>query len=174
MTISGDDTNIYITEPDGKQGWLAIGHSSGNFTSNRVVMTGGSIKPLYPSSTGYAQLRIANANAADALFDMRGGEIDLWVTNNSSPGVNCSVTVGPGNGEFRMSGGYVYCGDFHVGDNQPGSAGYEERTTTHRPRLYMTGGTLNCARLYLGSSNDNTTIRHISTRRPTSTSTEES
>ena len=160
MTISGDDTKIYITEPDGKQGWLAIGHSSGNFTSNRVVMTGGSIKPLYPSSSGYAQLRIANANAADALFDMRGGEIDLWVTNNSNAGVNCSVTVGPGNGEFRMSGGSVYCGDFHVGDNQPGSAGYEERTTTHRPRLYMTGGTLNCARLYLGSSNANTTYKY--------------
>ena len=156
MTISGDDTKIYISP----SGWINVGHSDGNFTSNRVVMTGGSIKPLNPSSTGYAKILVGNGNATDALFDMRGGSIDLWVTNNSNPGVNCSITIGPGNGEFKMSGGSVYCGDFYVGANQPGSAGYEERVTTHRPRLRMLGGTLNCSRLYLGSSNANTTFKY--------------
>ena len=94
MTISGDDTKIYISP----SGWINVSHSDGNFTSNRVVMTGGSIKPLNPSSTGYAKILVGNGNATDALFDMRGGSIDLWVTNNSNPGVNCSITIGPGNG----------------------------------------------------------------------------
>lgn len=156
MAISGDGTKVYIAP----SGWIAVGHSSGNFTSNRVVMTGGSIAPLSPSGDGTARILVGNGNATDALFDMRGGSIDLWVTNNSNPSVNCTVTVGPGNGEFRMSGGSVYCGDFYVGANQPGSAGYEERVTTHRPRLRMTGGTLNCNRLYLGSSNANTTFAY--------------
>lgn len=150
MSISGNDTKVYVGQG------ITVGASTGSFTSNRVVMTGGSIRPANPSGTKNAKLTIAGGNATDALFDMRGGSIDLWVTNASNPAVNCQVQVGPGNGEFRMSGGNLYCGDFHVGANQPSG---DESSKTHVQRLRMTGGTLNCNRLYLGSSNANTTFQ---------------
>ena len=152
MNISGNDTKVYVGQG------ITIGASSGSFTSNRVVMTGGSISPLNPSGTKRAKLTIAGGNATDALFDMRGGSIDLWVTNANNPAVNCQVQVGPGNGEFRMSGGYLYSGDFCVGSEQKADATQEEKYTTHRPRLYMTGGTINCNRLYFGTSSTSETV----------------
>ena len=58
--------------------------------------------------------------------------------------------MGPGNALFDMSGGKVVCGDFQVGNSQPSDK--TEGTITHVQRLRMTGGELNCNRLYLGSS----------------------
>ena len=68
--------------------------------------------------------------------------------------MNCTLTVGPGNGEFLMSGGVVVCGDLAVGQNQP--ANYTEGSKNHVQRFRMTGGDVFCQRLYLGSSNANT------------------
>ena len=157
MTISGDETRILLatnlTEKGGN-GFVYVG--AANHSSNRVVMTGGKILPLYPaapSGAGGVNIRVASANSnTRGLFEMRGGDIDLWVTNNPNPAVNCTLSIGPGNGEFHMSGGSLYCGDLYVGVNGG--------TKTTVQRLRMTGGKINCNRLYLGSSNSNSTFQY--------------
>lgn len=155
MTISGESTKIYLSNLAGTAKFY-VGMGSGTHVTNRVTMTGGSIVPLEPNGTQAAQLAIANQygtakKIAHGVFEMSGGYIDLWVTNNSNPTVNCSLTIGPGNGEFLMSGGVVVCGDLAVGQNQPGN--YSEGNKTHVQRLRMIGGDIFCKRLYLGSSN---------------------
>ena len=83
LLISGDDTRVCIST-----NLATAGASSGCLTlgavadvSNRVVMTGGSLAPLYPGGYGALSIKIASAPAGDALFDLRGGEVDLWVPN---------------------------------------------------------------------------------------------
>ena len=163
MTISGDDTQIYLPP----NGVFYVGHGSA-YPSNRVVMTGGSIEPLNPTSgSGSVALRIASQTdapqsykdqkkIAHGVFEMQGGTVNLWWTGANT--VNNHVYIGPGNGEFKMSGGTLTCGDFCIGQNQPGN--FFEGGKTHVQRLHMTGGKINCQRLYLGSSNKNTTFQY--------------
>ncbi|MBR4937850.1 MAG: hypothetical protein IKZ22_03120, partial [Kiritimatiellae bacterium] len=155
MTISGENTKIYLSNLAGTAKFYA-GMGSGTHVTNRVTMTGGSIVPLEPGGTYAAQLAIANLydsakKIAHGVFEMQGGYIDLWVTNNTNPTVYCTLTIGPGNGEFIISGGVVVCGDLAVGQNQPGN--YSEGNKGHVQRFRMIGGDVFCKRLYLGSSN---------------------
>ena len=158
LRISGNDTRVLLatnlTSTSAGNGFFYVG--AANHSSNRVVMTGGKIAPLYPaapSGAGGVNIRVASANSnTRGLFEMRGGDIDLWVTNNSNPAVNCCLSIGPGNGEFHMSGGTLYCGDLNVGVNGG--------TKTTVQRLRMTGGKINCNRLYLGSSSSNSTFQY--------------
>ena len=162
MTISGDDTQVYLPP----NGVFYVGHGSA-YPSNRVVMTGGSIEPLNPGGSGSVALRIASQTdapqsykdqkkIAHGVFEMQGGTVNLWWTGANT--VNNHVYIGPGNGEFKMSGGTLVCGDFCIGQNQPGN--FFEGNKTHVQRLHMTGGKINCQRLYLGSSNKNTTFQY--------------
>ena len=153
MLIEGDDSVVGLpTEKDAK---FNVGDAA--YASNRVVMTGGRIRPLHPSGTGSFSINIANGPASDALFDMRGGDIDLWVTNNGNPYVNCGIKIGPGNGELRVSGGHIFCGDINVGKNQ--EVNKTEGTLHHTQRFRMTGGTVTCNRLYLGTSSNSEVVR---------------
>ena len=146
MLIDGDDTLVGL--PTEKSAKFNVGDAA--YASNSVVITGGRIRPLHPSSTGAFSINIAKGPASDALFDMRGGDIDLWVTNNGNPAVNCGIVIGPGNGELRVSGGHIFCGDINVGANQ--EANKTEGTLHHTQRFRMTGGVVTCNRLYFGTS----------------------
>ena len=166
VTISGDDTTVLIatnlTSTAGA-GYFYVGNAS--YSSNRVVMTGGSVKPHSPGGTGAVSLRIASGPASNGTFDMQGGKVDLIVTNAPNQATTCTVNIGPGNGLFEMSGGKLVCGDFYVGANQPHynsnmTVEYAEWNVTHSQRLHMTGGELNCGRLYLGSTNPNSTFQY--------------
>ena len=153
MLIDGDDTVVGLsTEKSAK---FNVGNAA--YASNRVVMAGGRIRPLHPSGTGSFSINIANGPASDALFDMRGGDIDLWVTNNGNPAVNCGIKIGPGNGELRVSGGHIFCGDINVGQNQ--EVNKTEGKLHHTQRFRMTGGVVTCNRLYLGTSSNSETVR---------------
>ena len=156
MTISGEDTSIYLANQSGTAKFQ-VGTGSGKYATNRIVMNGGSIAPLAPDGTYDAQLAIAGQldeqkKISHGVFEMHGGNVDLWVSGNDNPTVNCRMSIGPGNGSFLMSAGYLNCGDLQVGQNQP--ANYSEGKNDHTQRLHMTGGTINCRRLYLGSSNN--------------------
>ena len=151
LHISGDDTRVCIST-----NLATAGASSGCLTlgavadvSNRVVMTGGSLAPLYPGGYGALSIKIASAPAGDALFDLRGGEVDLWVPNCQNPATACYVRIGPGDGELHVSGGSLNSGDIYVGANQDGNA--TEGRIKHKQCFRMTGGEVTCNRLYLGN-----------------------
>ena len=155
MTISGDDTSIYLSNLSGTARFQ-VGAGSGKYATNHVVMNGGSIAPLVPDGTYATQLAIASQldeqkKISHGVFEMHGGSIDLWATGHNDATVNGKISIGPGNGSFLMSAGYLNCGDLQVGQNQP--ANYSEGQIDHTQRLHMTGGIINCRRLYLGSSN---------------------
>lgn len=156
--ISGDDTKVYLMTnltSTSANGTFTIGNNA--YVTNRLVMTGGSILPLYPNGTGGANLNIGAGAGSRAVFEMLGGNVDLWVTNNSNPAVNCTVAIGPGNATLEMKGGRIRCGDLYVGRDQGKDP---EKAKTHVQRLHMTGGEIICSRLYFGSSAANTTYKY--------------
>ena len=155
LHVSGDDTRIFLmtnttvlTTQQGN-GQMYVGHVP--YASNSVVMAGGKILPLYPAASGTSGVSIfvGDGAAGNGIFEMRGGEIDLIVTNCDNQASACAIHLGPGNALFDMSGGKVVCGDFFVGRSQNNDP---EKTQNHIQRLRMTGGELTCNRLYLGSS----------------------
>ena len=157
MTISGEDTQVFLSNPDTYNCTFSVGCLSDFYATNRVVITGGSIKPLCPNGTGATKIAIGSKVAdgtskkmSNGIFEMQGGIVDL-VTANGNVGVNCCLAIGPGNGEFRMSGGQLTCGDICIGQYQ--EANYTGGNATHVQRFYMTGGQVNGKRLYLGPGN---------------------
>ena len=160
LTIDGDDTVVKVSTnlatAAGGAGYFYVGNAP--YSSNRVVMAGGRLMPLYPNGTGGLSMRIAGVPASNGTFEMHGGEIDIMVTNCANNSTVCTFVLGPGNALFDMSGGKVVCGDFDVGANQQATA--VEGTLTHVQRLRMTGGNLFCNRLYLGSTNPNSTFQY--------------
>lgn len=158
LRISGDDTKVYLMTNltlTSANGTFTVGNNA--YVTNRLVMTGGSILPLYPNGTGGVNLYIGAGAGSRAVFEMLGGNVDLWVTNCPTPSVNCTVAIGPGNATLEMKGGRIRCGDLYVGRNQGNDP---EKAKTHVQRLHMTGGEIICDRLYFGSSNANSTFKH--------------
>lgn len=143
MTISGEKTAIYLSNQS-KAAALSFPSKVSAYVTNHVVMSGGRIEPLLPSGTFATSLSLKHG-----VFEMRGGSIDLYVPGNTNPDVNCNISIGPKNNEFKMSGGTITCGDFCFGVT---NSEMSERIQ----RLYMTGGKLSCRRLYLGTSNAST------------------
>ena len=154
LRLSGDDSRIFISTNivTGKQtdmGYLSVG--TVNFVSNRIVVTGGKILPYNPDGTAAIALLLSTAVSADSVFELHGGDVEFWVDNAVNRDTSCYVRLGPGDALFSISGGRMKCGDFYVGAGMP-AAETAENTLSHVHELRMTGGEVNCNRLYLGPS----------------------
>ena len=154
LRLSGDESRIFVSTNivAGKKhdvGFLSLG--TVHYVSNRVVVSGGQILPFHPDGTGAIAMRLSTATGADSVFELHGGNVEFWVEKAVNRDTSCYVRLGPGDSLFSVSGGRMKCGDFYVGAGMP-SGETTENKISHVHELRMTGGEVDCNRLYLGSA----------------------